>query len=149
MDRGGTAQYARESQANRLACYQRLKSNSISSGVVSDYPAGPKLQALGVEDMFDVVVSAQDVDVGEFKPSPRGLLVAINRLGVSAGEAVYVGDRIDVDAKAARQAGIASFTIGRARSDCETHNRYVTNLRGLTDMILGESVDARDTPQGH
>lgn len=123
-----------------IECLHRFKSHGISLGVVSDYPAALKLQSLGVENLFDVVVSAQDVDVGEFKPSPRGLLAAVKRLGVAAREAVYVGDRTDVDAQAARHAGMDCFIIGRTRSTCGSHHHCVSNFRDLTNTILGEHV---------
>ena len=56
-------------------------------GVVSDYPAQRKLEALGIADRFDAVVSAQDARVGAFKPNPRGILVALGDLGVRPAEA--------------------------------------------------------------
>jgi len=123
-----------------LACLQRLKSNRILLGVVSDYPARPKLKALGVEDLIDVVVSAQDTNVGELKPSPRGLLVALRLLGVSAEETVYVGDRIDVDAGAARRAGVDSLIFGRRRSTTEHPYRCISDFQDLADIVLGESA---------
>ncbi|HEX5832079.1 MAG TPA: HAD family hydrolase, partial [Gemmatimonadaceae bacterium] len=68
--------------------------------------------ALGVSQLVDVVVCAQDADVACFKPDPRGLLVALVRLGVPPGEAVYVGDRATVDADAARAAGMRCVLVG-------------------------------------
>ena len=130
-------------RAGLIESLKRFKSNGISLGVVSDYPARPKLQALGVDDLFDVVVSSQDIDVGEFKPSPRGLLIALDRLGVTPREAVYVGDRTDVDAKAACNAGVDCVTIGRTRPACETHHRHVSNFLDLFEVILGDSVGPR------
>jgi HAD superfamily hydrolase (TIGR01509 family) len=83
-------------------------------GVCSDYPAAAKLQALGVAHLFDTVVCAQDADVQRFKPDPRSLLVALGRLGVSPAEAIYVGDRPDVDGVAARRAGMDCVIVSRS-----------------------------------
>jgi putative hydrolase of the HAD superfamily len=83
--------------------------------VFSDYPAVRKLQAMGIENYFQVVVSAQDLDVQEFKPSPRGLEVTLQRLGVEPSQAVYIGDRPEVDGEAARRAGMRCVIVGRSR----------------------------------
>ncbi|HEV2113073.1 MAG TPA: HAD-IA family hydrolase, partial [Terriglobales bacterium] len=50
---------------------------------------------------FDVIVGAEDVK--KTKPDPEGLLLALARLGVRAGSAVYVGDHV-IDAQAAQGA---------------------------------------------
>jgi phosphoglycolate phosphatase-like HAD superfamily hydrolase len=52
---------------------------------------------------FDLVVG--DEDVVEGKPDPAGLVLALDRLGIPAGQAIYVGDSV-IDAKAARAAGV-------------------------------------------
>jgi len=97
---------------NLLAAARRCR---LRLGVCSDYPAVAKLAALGLERAFDVVVTAQDPEVGEFKPSPRGLKVTLARLGVAAAEALYVGDRPDVDGAAAAAAGVPCLIVGRRR----------------------------------
>ena len=84
-------------------------------GAVSDYPAVRKLEALGVRDRFDVVLSAQDSRVGAFKPDPKGLLVALDDLGVPPSQALYVGDRADVDLPAATAAGMRCVLVGGGR----------------------------------
>ena len=83
-------------------------------GVFSDYPAERKLQALGVREYFHCACCAQQSEVGEFKPSPKGILFAAQGLGATPRETLYVGDRVDVDVAAARQAGIAAVLIGTA-----------------------------------
>ena len=47
------------------------RSRAIGLGVLSDYPAERKLQALGVRESFAVVLSAEDAMVQAYKPSPR------------------------------------------------------------------------------
>ncbi len=89
----------------------------------SDYPAAEKLTAMGIAGLFDVVVTAQDPDVQRFKPDPRMLEVALGRLGVAKEEALYVGDRPEVDAEAAHRAGMACAIVGPRRSLAELLNR--------------------------
>lgn len=75
-------------------------------GVLSDYPAETKLSSMGLREYFDVVVTADDPDVQCFKPSSRGLEIVLRRLGLEKHEAVYIGDRPEVDAAAAASAGV-------------------------------------------
>lgn len=44
-------------------------------------------------------------DISQPKPSPQGILLAAERLGVGKGSVLYVGDNV-VDAKAAQNAGV-------------------------------------------
>jgi HAD superfamily hydrolase (TIGR01509 family) len=90
------------------------KAQGLRLAVLSDYPATAKLEALGIADYFDLVLCAQSPDIGVFKPHPRGLLVALQRLGVAPHECLYVGDRAEVDAVAADAAGIPSVIVTRA-----------------------------------
>ncbi len=78
----------------------------MALGVFSDYPVAQKLAAMKLDSFFDVVVSAQDGEVGVFKPDPRGLLTTLRRLGVPPQRSMYVGDRADADAQAAHNAGM-------------------------------------------
>ena len=82
-----------------------MKTRGIKLGVVSDYPATAKLEALGVLDYFTSVVSAYDPEVRAFKPDPSGLLLCAERLGAAPQQVLYIGDRREVDAECARRAG--------------------------------------------
>src|SRR3569623_342822 len=62
----------------------------------------PLLQALGVYDYFEIVVSGDTLPVK--KPDPAPVLHAAKFFGVPANEALMVGDSIS-DVKAARNAG--------------------------------------------
>ena len=130
---------ARMRRAGLIDCLEKLKAQRLALGVVSDYPATEKLRALGADQLFDVVVSAQDTEVGQFKPSPRGLLVAAERLGISATQAAYVGDRADVDAVAAQRAGMDCFILGARPSqrDDSSPSRAITNFVELSNTLLG------------
>ena len=107
------SRYARPGLRSLLAS---LRSRGIKLAVLSDYEAAAKLQALGIIDLFDVVLSAQEPEVGVFKPDPRGLQVALKRLDVTGAEALYIGDRADVDAIAAAAAGVPCAIFSKSRS---------------------------------
>lgn len=104
---------ARHRRSDVIELISDLAELRVPLGLVSDYPADAKLAALGLLERFDVIVTAQDPDVGVFKPHPRGLRVALERLGVSPERSCYVGDRLDVDLPAARSAGVSFLSVSR------------------------------------
>ncbi|MGA7234885.1 MAG: HAD family hydrolase [Bryobacteraceae bacterium] len=92
----------------------RAAERDIKLAVVSDYPAKEKLRALGLERFFRCVLSPADPRMGRLKPDPGGILAVLQELKIDASSAVYIGDRPEVDAEAARRAGIACIILGRA-----------------------------------
>jgi len=78
------------------------------TGLVSDYPAMLKLEALKAVHLFDVVVaSGEPGGPPRLKPAPDGYLLAAERLGVDPADCLVIGDRLDTDGEAARRAGMA------------------------------------------
>jgi HAD superfamily hydrolase (TIGR01549 family) len=113
-----------------------LRSRGVRLGVLSDYPAEAKLRALDLADQFHAVVSAQDPAVNCFKPHPRGLLEALRRLGVAPTDALYVGDRHDVDAATAHAAGVACVIVrGRSAAPGATWT-HAADFRALHTALL-------------
>lgn len=104
--------------------------------VVSDYPAAAKLKALGVDSYFTVQVCAQDAAVQCFKPDPRGLFVALERLGVVPEAALYVGDRPEVDGVAAARAGIACAILRHQPGPGQSW-QGVAHYQELQDVLCG------------
>ncbi|MCY4398484.1 MAG: HAD-IA family hydrolase [Gemmatimonadetes bacterium] len=66
------------------------------------------LERDGLRELVEVIVGADDVP--RPKPAPDGLLQAVDSLGISAGDCVFVGDS-EVDARAARAAGMAFVAV--------------------------------------
>jgi HAD superfamily hydrolase (TIGR01509 family) len=65
-------------------------------------------EVLGIDDAVTVVTSAADVDSA--KPAPDIVAVALERSGVAAEEAVFVGDTV-WDVEAAGRAGVACVGV--------------------------------------
>ena len=124
---------------------QACRSANLRLGVLSDYPAEAKLEVLGLQDAFDVVLCAQSAEIRALKPHPRGLQVALERLGVRAEEALYVGDRADVDAPAAAAAGVRCAILTRRRNEDRTAGWIpVSGYRQLHQLLTERS--AHTTP---
>jgi len=82
-----------------------LRSSGMRLGIVTGKSHGAWEITAEASDLgaFEVVVT--DEDTKEAKPDPEGLVLALDRLGVQASEAIYVGDSVG-DAQAARAADL-------------------------------------------
>ena len=65
-------------------------------------------KVLACDDVVSAVTSSKDVDTA--KPKPDIVEVALDRAGVSARDAVFVGDAV-WDCEAARRAGVPSIAV--------------------------------------
>jgi HAD superfamily hydrolase (TIGR01509 family) len=122
-----------------VECLQTLRGAGVRIGALSDYPATAKLTAMGLSALFDVVVCAEDRDVGRLKPNPAGLRMVLTRLDTPASQAVYVGDRPEIDARAAGAAGMWCYIIDRAGA----HGSGWTGVRDYSELgrLLANDAD--------
>ncbi|MBV9357800.1 MAG: HAD family hydrolase [Chloroflexi bacterium] len=127
---------------------EACRAADIRLGLLSDYPAEAKLRALELDSFFDVVVTAQMTEVGVFKPNPRGLLLALARLGVEPREGLYIGDRPEVDAGAAEAAGVACRILTRRTSWLRTSRwQPVASFAELSELVAGRTQPCSTIPR--
>jgi putative hydrolase of the HAD superfamily len=94
------------------------------------------LEKHGLDKLFDVVVVSGAVN--KRKPSPEIFQKALEKLGVSAENAVFVGDTADADIIGAKAAGMKTIFIERrvqkeAEQACP--NQTIKSLNELTKAI--------------
>jgi putative hydrolase of the HAD superfamily len=109
-------------------------------GIVSNF-AIPEcvdklLEKHGLDKLFDVVVVSGAVN--KRKPSPEIFQKALEKLGVSAENAVFVGDTADADIIGAKAAGMKTIFIERrvqkeAEQACP--NQTIKSLSELTKAV--------------
>ena len=95
------------------ACLKGLKRRGFRLGVISNWDASLEnlLRTMGYLPYFDeVIVSAA---VGCRKPGNAIFEIALERMGVSANQAVHVGDLPEADGQGATAAGIRPIIIDR------------------------------------
>ena len=89
--------------------------NQIPIGIVTNSPrwyVDYLLEHLGIQNYFDVIISYNDVMPDEIKPSPKGILLALEAMKLSSAQnIIYVGDDKN-DVIAAYRAGIVPI-IGK------------------------------------
>lgn len=91
----------------------RTLSRRYRLGIVSNFDYAPTAQWIldreGVTDFFQaVVVSA---DVGWRKPKPAIFEAALSGMGIGPREALFVGDRADIDVLGAKAVGMAAAWV--------------------------------------
>lgn len=86
--------------------------------VVSNFDYTPTalglLETAGVVDLFRTIVVSDEI--GWRKPAPPIFAEALRRVGVAPEEALFVGDRADIDVIGAQQAGMHAVWINPDRT---------------------------------
>ncbi|MFT5051962.1 MAG: FMN phosphatase YigB (HAD superfamily) [Chlamydiales bacterium] len=108
---------ARAVRADLGALLDYLTGGDLALGVLSDYPVEEKLRAMGIRERFSLALCSSDTQINALKPNPRGLHHARAQWGLEPEEVLYVGDRADVDAGAARAAGMPCAIISSSAGD--------------------------------
>jgi putative hydrolase of the HAD superfamily len=86
-------------------------------GIVSNYPCGTcvrlGLEKTGISKLFEVVIVSGDI--GWCKPHPRPFQAALEQLGVTARDCVFVGDNPVADIGGAKQLGMTTVLTTQFR----------------------------------
>jgi putative hydrolase of the HAD superfamily len=118
-----------------LPTLERLSKAELTLGVISNFEEWLErlLEALEVSHFFDVtVISGVE---GVEKPDPRIFEIALERTGVPAAEAVYVGDHPFFDVEAAAKVGMVSVLIDRRGRHPDAGGLRITSLEDLPAAV--------------
>ena len=91
-----------------------------------------KLSHLGLAEHVHAIVTSAALGVA--KPDPRAFTLTCDRLHVPADAAVHVGDRLDMDAIAARDAGMTGVWLDRNSEAGPLRDAGVPRISSLTDL---------------
>ena len=95
-----------------VPCLDALR--TIMLGVISNGPSQEqreKLRSLGIEDRFGTVLISKECRF--FKPAAEIFQLACQMAGVAPGDAVYIGDQLEIDIHGAQNAGLKAFWLNR------------------------------------
>lgn len=104
-------------QEGALAVLKTLHSRGKTLAVFSNgamWRIRKEIKALGIEDYFNSMVSAQSI--GFLKPNPIGIHLIMKRCKTPRSRALYIGDMVD-DIKTARSANVDSCGIAAGFDD--------------------------------
>lgn len=101
-----------------------------------------KLADLGLAGFFEHVVIAGEV--GAAKPDPVMFDTVCRAEGCAPAEAVHVGDKLDVDAIGAREAGLTGVWLNRGlaakQASCPEGVYTLSGLAELPELLVSEFV---------
>jgi len=102
----------------------------ITNGSVSQQ--NKKLRNLGIRDHFKTVVISEAV--GSSKPDARIFMESCRLAGTRPQDCVYVGDRLDTDARASSAVGMTGVWINRHHDEKAAGSSGVAVIRSLDEL---------------
>lgn len=94
---------------------ERAKSEKLTLGVLSDFPLGVKLEAMGIDQFFSFKLSSEDI--GRFKPNGTPFDVIADTLKIDRSSILYVGDSERKDVVGGNKAGFKTALISKKSED--------------------------------
>ena len=121
--------------------FRAVKAAGAAIGIVSSKLRSrimPTLEEAGIAEMVSVIIGTEDITA--YKPDPDGLNKAVARMGLSAGEILYIGDSV-VDAVTAENAGadFAGVLTGVTAPEelkAHPHRALMKDLTELGELFL-------------
>ena len=139
----------RRARASTLVLYPHVQytllellKRGLRLAVISDAPrfqAWLRLASLQMHNLFDPVVTFEDT--GQRKPSPEPFQKALERLDLTAAEALMVGDWAERDMVGAAQLGIRTAfarygdTFGTRESGADFELNDILDLLGIVERL--------------
>ena len=116
---------------------QRLQDAGFKLAIVSNWgvPLDPLNERLGIAHYFDIIVTSHDARVRSIKPDPHIFNYTLAAIGVSAEDAVHVGDTYEADIVGARNVGIRPILIDRDGTQTGRWNETIQSLSELPELL--------------
>ena len=116
---------------------ETLKENGVKLGIVSTkyrYRIKEVLDREFEGELIDVIVGGEDVTT--HKPSPEGLLLAIEKLNSKPDNCLYIGDST-IDAETAQVAGVDFYGVLNGATTKEELSKYpnIMVARDLNNLL--------------
>jgi HAD superfamily hydrolase (TIGR01549 family) len=122
-----------------ISTLRALRERGIRTGLVSNAPFPPallhrQLAHVGLAPLLDVALFSSEV--GKRKPSATIFELALDGLGVAAAEALFVGDRPEVDYEGPRRVGMrAVVCTAFARGPIPAGVPTISRLSDVVDLL--------------
>lgn len=119
-----------------LGVLKELRKRRFLTGIISNWDARlfTICRGMKIEPYFDFILAS--AVVGFSKPDSRIFNRALMLVGVSAGEALHVGDSLENDYSGARHAGLRAVLISRNGSALTPDLLSIKSFAQLSDLIV-------------
>lgn len=91
-----------------------LKGKGIKLAVLSDFPIGTKLKAMGLDEYFPIQITTEDF--GRYKPSSIPFKILSSSLDEKSKNILYIGDSLEKDIIGAKESGMRSALISKKQN---------------------------------
>ena len=120
---------------------QRLRGAGFKLAIVSnwDTPLDPLTERLGIAHYFDIIVASHDARVRSVKPDSHIFNYALAAVGVSAEEAVHVGDTYAADIVGAESVGIRPILLDRDNTQTGRWGETIQSLAELPELLKADT----------
>ena len=130
--------------AEQIGVVKTLRANGIKTGIITNITPErlesqkQKIQALGIEALFDVIVLS--AELGVHKPDRRIFDHTAQLLGVSNEQCVFVGDDPDSDVAGALNAGMEAVWLDNWRTydGSYAHDPRVHRVHSVLEYFVFE-----------
>lgn len=112
---------------------EKLRDKDLKIGLITNLEIDmkPICSELGLDPYLDFIVTSGEA--GSDKPQPEIFMIALEKAGVEASEAVHVGDQYKIDAVGAMNAGIKPIIIDR--NDLYPEIKDCPRIRNLDELF--------------
>ena len=113
-----------------------------SIGMITNGPTAiqqPKIDLLQIEHLFPFILISESV--GIWKPDPAIFHMALEKAGLTAEDAIYVGDSPIADVPGAKAAGMRSVWINCAGIDWPGDEPPDIEIRDLSELLLSLGIE--------
>ena len=117
---------------------QHLRDAGFKLAIVSNWntPLDPLMERLGIAEYFDVITASHDARVRSEKPDPHIFNCTLAAVGVSAEEAMHVGDTFETDIVGARDVGIRPILLDRDGTQSGGWDETIRSLSELPELLI-------------
>lgn len=124
-----------------LSLFDHLKRNQIKIAICTDLTVNiqhRKLRKLGIWSYIDALVTSEEADAE--KPNPSMFNLVLRKLGIKAGEALYVGDSLKKDVIGASNVGMQAcwFCATEKHVSCPEWYLTVKSFGEIEKVIFHE-----------
>jgi putative hydrolase of the HAD superfamily len=119
-----------------LPTLEALKGRGLRLGLISNWDSSlePIIMDMGFGHYFSTIIASTVVRM--HKPQPQIFDLALERMGISAAEAVHVGDHLQADVAGAHNAGLTPVLIDRQhRHDKEAREGGFAAIHDLRELL--------------
>jgi HAD superfamily hydrolase (TIGR01549 family) len=117
---------------------EHLRDAGFKLAIVSnwDTPLDPLTERLGIADYFDTITASHDMRVRSEKPDSHIFNHTLKAVGVSAAEAVHIGDTYEADIIGAQGVGIRPILLDRDGTQTGRWHETIQRLSKLPEILI-------------